>query len=1557
MLPARKRRGRRPRTTQVVNFGTPKNEVPSDNNVDLDKDAKDDDGATNSSLVQNSKGTRQDRKRKMAKISSNVGTSSRSRAESEEDENGYSTATESELPSDNVELGLDKDSQKDVANGRRFLLRKHPQETPKFIRRGPKFFEEESLMCHQCQRNDKGDVVRCKNCKRKRFCMPCLASWYPELKPEDAVLCPVCRGNCNCRACLRSTELSEAMRRRRVPRNEQERFEHSKYLLKRLLPYLRQLDKEQMIEKDIEAKRKGLSLPKLNIEKSEYCKHERVHCDNCKTSIFDYHRFCRKCSFRLCLICCYELRNGELLGGADPDELGFVNWGINYLHGCEYISGVKSNSAHEDAKPDSKKNLAHSDAKPDVRGWSRSGWHAKSDGSIPCPKNKCRNRFLELRSVLGPNFISELVHKAEEAEAHKLHNAVENPVSWCSCLRLSRNTDCRSNNNTLKAASRENSIDNFLYHPQAISQKPEELKHFQCHWSRGEPVIVSNVLERTSGLSWEPLVMWRAFRLTNMGKGNQHLDMKALDCLNWAQQGDINIHQFFTGYTTGRWDWCGWPQMLRLNDWPPDFFKERAPRHYAEFMSLLPFGEYTHPFGGVLNLASKVPRTGSTPNMEPKAYIAYGFPQELGRGDSVVKLHYDISDTVNILTHTAEKVRLTSDQLRTIEHLKRKHHDQDKRELLVTYQEESNILAGGDASDGVLWDVFRRQDIPVLKEYLKKHFKEFRHNYCCPLNKVIHPIHDQTIYLTVGHKRKLKEEYGIEPWTFIQKLGDAVFIPAGCPYQVRNLKSCINVALSFVSPESVGECFRLAEEIRTLPINHRSSEDKLEVKKMTIFAINDVLENLSRASLNENLKPERNIQEKQPTGEKDKWDEYTTGVFLDVCVEEIASGNRADADFNEEGWINVIAKFNGKTGRNYDCRQLKDKWDILKGDFNLWEKLLEIGVGWDPVKKTIKASQEFWVARRKENPEFLKFRFQCPSHLDKLEACFKDTKATGDVALKTHADPSSAEVRVCGKENEDNHELGAFGEGVRDSDSVAYEEPHTSYSGGHTTSNDNPNKRQIQLNDKKQFGKVNKLQHSVSVSLEEEEHSIPLEVTHRRAPQENQPIPDNDKWDDFTIGVFLEVCIQEIAAGNRPHDDFNKEGWNNVVAKFNGKTGQNYDHRQLKKELDNLKNDFTLWAKLVENQTGLGWDPIKKTVKAPPRFWESRKKENPAFLKFEHQGPPHLDKLEACFEDAKGTSYVAIYADPSSNGVGFYGEENEDNLELRASNEDDGDSGDVAIEETHHTQNVQHREYNENNPELRASEEGFSDDDVAIEETHHMHNVEPRKENENNPELRASDEGVSSADVTIREENENNPESRAFDEGVSGSDVAIDKTHDTHNVVLSEENEDNPELRASHEGDGDVVGIANLEPLGENEDNLELRASDEGVGDGDGVANKETYHSHNAEPGPSNSVPKKRKRLRKRLRKAKKHSGKAVKAKANNTATGFECNLDLDSCLTLLDSVPGLEKGSTLYFIACRVLTKIVNRQTFVHLMRDDPKLAFGWLNTFTLEDLKNLTG
>ncbi|XP_058004565.1 lysine-specific demethylase JMJ25 isoform X2 [Hevea brasiliensis] len=759
--------------------------------------------------------------------------------------------------------------------------------------------------CHQCKRNDKGSVVCCQKCETKRYCIPCLTNWYPKMTMDEvAAACPVCRGNCNCKACLRDTSKKCLDKLKSLVVSDDRKVLYSKYLLQALLPYLKQLNEEQMMERKIEARKQGVSLAELQIQNANCPTDERIYCDNCRTSIFDYHRSCSNCFSDLCLICCWEIRDGHLNGGGQELVVEYINRGFDYLH------GGKSEVILQDEV------LLGTSSKDPPR--SNFGWKKNEDGSIVC---RCGFSNLELKCLFSGNWALELMKRAEDVARRYELDMATTPVERCACFNSLGDVDMGSNE-LLKAASRENSDDNYLYYPRAINIKEEDLKHFQYHWMRAEPVVVSNVLETGTGLSWEPTVMWRAFRQIRNEKRDTLLDVKAIECLAWCEV-DINVHQFFTGYLDGRFDTKMWPQILKLKDWPPStMFDELMPRHGAEFTFCLPFKEYTHPHKGPLNLAVRLPKESLKPDMGPKTYIAYGCAQELGRGDSVTKLHCDMSDAVNVLTHTAE-VTLGRTQLATIEQLKKLHREQDQREIFGNNQvveedidgkmhgsfcgslpttdketgevdnqtedsqftdcafsskselkiskqaevcqdklelkcceadavqgrgtENSGPSSSGNVSlrsdeGGAVWDIFRREDVPKLQEYLSKHFKEFRHIHCCPLQKVVHPIHDQTFYLTLEHKRKLKEEYAIEPWTFVQKLGDAVFIPAGCPHQVRNLKSCIKVALDFVSPENVGECIRLTEEFRLLPPNHWAKEDKLEVKKMCLHAMNWAVE-------------------------------------------------------------------------------------------------------------------------------------------------------------------------------------------------------------------------------------------------------------------------------------------------------------------------------------------------------------------------------------------------------------------------------------------------------------------------------------------------------------------------------------------------------------------------------------------------------------------------------------------------------------------------------------------------------------------------------------------
>jgi hypothetical protein len=87
-----------------------------------------------------------------------------------------------------------------------------------------------------------------------------------------------------------------------------------------------------------------------------------------------------------------------------------------------------------------------------------------------------------------------------------------------------------------------------------------------------------------------------------------------------------------------------------------------------------------------------------------------------------------------------------------------------------------NVMVYSTPSTGTaLWHIFKVSDVAKIRAYIRDRFK---------LASEDDPIHCQRYYLGPSHLVELKSMYGVVPFTIHQAVGEAVFIPAGCPHQV-----------------------------------------------------------------------------------------------------------------------------------------------------------------------------------------------------------------------------------------------------------------------------------------------------------------------------------------------------------------------------------------------------------------------------------------------------------------------------------------------------------------------------------------------------------------------------------------------------------------------------------------------------------------------------------------------------------------------------------------------------------------------------------------------------
>lgn len=242
--------------------------------------------------------------------------------------------------------------------------------------------------------------------------------------------------------------------------------------------------------------------------------------NHCKIPVLDLHRSCASCSYSLCLSCCEELSQGRSSGEINSSLLKLPD----KMKAC-----VDSEGHTSDEKEISSGNLTATLILPEQT-------NCNDIENASCPPTElggCGKGQLDLRRVFPSSWIKEMEVKAEEIVCSYDVPETLDKSSSCS-LCFDTDLDTNRSKQLQKAAVREDSSDNCLFCPTVLDISGDNFEHFQKHWGKGHPIVVRDVFQSTSNLSWNPLFMFCTYleqSITRYGNDKDLLE----SCLDWCE--------------------------------------------------------------------------------------------------------------------------------------------------------------------------------------------------------------------------------------------------------------------------------------------------------------------------------------------------------------------------------------------------------------------------------------------------------------------------------------------------------------------------------------------------------------------------------------------------------------------------------------------------------------------------------------------------------------------------------------------------------------------------------------------------------------------------------------------------------------------------------------------------------------------------------------------------------------------------------------------------------------------------------------------------------------
>ncbi|KAI0710348.1 hypothetical protein C8T65DRAFT_557686, partial [Cerioporus squamosus] len=220
----------------------------------------------------------------------------------------------------------------------------------------------------------------------------------------------------------------------------------------------------------------------------------------------------------------------------------------------------------------------------------------------------------------------------------------------------------------------------------------------------------------------------------------------------------------------------------KLKDWPTQQdFKSACEQLYVGFCSSVPCPDLVCP-NGIFNLAAHSPTNYVAPDLGPKIYAAPAAKP----GTATTKLHMDVTDAANLMVWSSAST--------------------------------------GDI--GASWDIFAVESADALRQFIREEYQ---------LDENIDPIHAQSYSLTDEQISRLTSLRTVNHWRIEQRVGDLVFIPAGCPHQVFNVADAVKVAIDFISAENLPITGQLVPQLRTQRLS-TPADDVLQLRNTIWFA-------------------------------------------------------------------------------------------------------------------------------------------------------------------------------------------------------------------------------------------------------------------------------------------------------------------------------------------------------------------------------------------------------------------------------------------------------------------------------------------------------------------------------------------------------------------------------------------------------------------------------------------------------------------------------------------------------------------------------------------------